>query len=79
MSKITIVNNCKFGSDARVLQVVSKFMDEKIGDDFNIDYIGNGVWEISEGEGIYTLTTTNSSVVGDIKIKVTLELTDIEN
>lgn len=78
MSKITIVNNCKYGSDARVLQVVSKFMDEKLGND--IDYIGNGVWEISEGEGIYTLTVTDSSsVVGDVKIKVTLELTDIEN
>jgi hypothetical protein len=43
MSKITIVNNCKFGSDARVLQVVSKFMDEKIGDNFKKNLVRNPI------------------------------------
>lgn len=76
MSKITIVNNCTFSSDVRVLQVVSKFMEEKIGDDF--EYLGEGVWEIIEGEGVYSLTVTGSSDVGNIKIKVTCELLDIE-
>lgn len=76
MSRISIINSCKFSSDARVLEVISKFMQERIGD--NVDYIGNGVWEMIEDEGVYSLSVTESSDVGNVKIKVTCELTDFE-
>ena len=76
MSRISIVNSCKFSSDARVLEVISKFMQERIGDDVN--YIGNGVWEMIEDEGVYSLSVTGSADVGNVKIKVTCELTDFE-
>ena len=76
MSRISIVNSCKFSSDARVVEVISKFMQERIGDD--VDYIGNGVWEMIEDEGVYSLSVTGSSDVSNVKIKVTCELTDFE-
>ena len=76
MSRISIVNSCKFSSDARVLEVISKFMQERIGDD--VDYIGNGVWEMIEDEGVYSLSVTGSADVDNVKIKVTCELTDFE-
>ena len=76
MSRISIINSCKFSSDARVLEVISKFMQERIGDD--VDYIGNSVWEMIEDEGVYSLSVTGSSDVSNVKIKVTCELTDFE-
>jgi hypothetical protein len=77
MSRIAIVNSCKFSSDARVLQVIADFMDEKSFDD--IDYLGNGVWEVVADEGTYILNVTGSSEVGNVKIKVTCELNNIED